>query len=69
MTWPTCRLSATRAGPESLQEGRRVTVEAAADTGTGQVDCTVLAGAGGGEPAVEERAMANLQAMGVQAGA
>ena len=44
-------------------------VELAADVGAGQADRAVGAVAGGGEPAAEEHALADLQAVGVQGGA
>src|SRR5206468_2535780 len=50
-------------------QARPVSAEVAADAGARQADRAVLAGAGGGEPAVEIHVLANLEAVGVKGGA
>ena len=70
MAWPTCRPSATRAGPESLRSSAPVTSRLAADVGAEQADRAEAAAAGGGEPAAAGiTCLADLQAVGGQGGA
>ena len=69
MPWPTCRPSASRAGPESLRRLAPAQSRLAADVGAEQADRAELAAAGGGEPAAEEHALVDLQAVGDQGGA
>ena len=52
--WPTCRPSATRAGPESLRSVAPSQLSWPPIRALSQADRAVLAGAGGGEPAAEE---------------
>ena len=58
-----------KGGAGVVAQGRPGAVELAADVGAEQADRAVLAGAGGGEPAGEEHALADLQAVGDQGGA
>ena len=56
-------------GAGVVAQARPGAVEAAADVGAEQADRAIVAGAGGGEPAAQEHALADLQAVGVQGGA
>ena len=53
-------------GAGVVAQARPVTQEPGADMGTGQVDRAEAAAAGGGEPAEQVHALADLQAVGVQ---
>ena len=67
-SWPTCRPSATRAGPESLRSF--APVQSSWPPMWAPIRLTApRAAAGGGEPAAEEHVLADLQAVGVQGGA
>ena len=54
---------AAQGGARLVAQARPIAFEAAADVGAGQADSALAAGAGGGEPAEQQHALADLKAV------